>query len=69
MEGQKSHFSRSAGEDMDIDGQNKNGEDAEEEDGMDDNGLAVGGEASELHHAGVSRQLKEQPRWEENEEQ
>lgn len=54
---------------MDIDGQNENGEDAEEENRMDDNGLAVGGEASELHHAGVSRQLEEQPRREQNEQQ
>lgn len=54
---------------MNIDGQNENGEDAEKQNGMDDNSLAIGGEASEFNHARISGQLEKQPRREENEEQ
>ncbi|KGN64423.2 hypothetical protein Csa_014303 [Cucumis sativus] len=67
-EEQKSHFQNSAGEDMNIDGQNENGEDTEKENGMDNNGLAVSGEASEFNHTRISGQLEKQARREENEE-
>lgn len=51
----KGEISRSlTGEDVDADGQHKDGEDDEEDDRVDENGLAIGGEATEFDRAGVA---------------
>ena len=59
----------SAREDMDPNRQHEDGEDDEEEDRVDKNGLAVGFEASEFDPAGISGKLEEEARREQYEEQ
>ncbi|KAF8399981.1 hypothetical protein HHK36_015854 [Tetracentron sinense] len=51
-----------AGIDVDTDGQDEDGEGAEEDEGVDENGLTVGLEATELHLPVVPRHLEQKSR-------
>lgn len=54
---------------MKVESHDENGEDAEEQYGVYEHGLAVGGEASEFDRPDVARELENEPRREQNEEQ
>ncbi|KAI4383620.1 hypothetical protein MLD38_009432 [Melastoma candidum] len=58
----------SAGVDVNADGHEEDGDEAEEYDGVDEDGEAAGAHAAELHHAMVPRDLEQQPRGQQHEQ-
>lgn len=54
--------------DMDAYGNDEYGHDDEEDDGMDENWDATGEHVAELHHPRPRRQLKQEPRWQQDEQ-
>lgn len=52
---------------MDADGEEEDGDECKEEDGMDDNGNPTGLEVAELHEPVATWNLKEEARGEEDE--
>ncbi|WOK97441.1 hypothetical protein Cni_G06149 [Canna indica] len=58
----------SAGVDVDANGDEEDGDETEEDDGVDEYGDAAGLEVAELHHPVPPRQLKQQPRRQQHEQ-
>ncbi|MQM06710.1 hypothetical protein Taro_039537 [Colocasia esculenta] len=57
-----------AGVDVDVEGEDEDGEHGEEDDGVNEDGFAVGPERPEFHVLGVSRDREQQPRRQQHEQ-
>ncbi|KAI0510539.1 hypothetical protein M5K25_010768 [Dendrobium thyrsiflorum] len=55
------------GVDVKVEGDDDDGEDGKEDEGVDEDGLSVGPHAAELCHSVVARKLEEEPRRKQNE--
>lgn len=54
--------------DVHADGEDEDGGEAEEDDGVDEDGHTAGLQVTELHHPALGRKLEQQPRREQHEE-
>ena len=59
---------RFGGVDVHADGDDDDGEYAEVEDGVDEDGEAAGAHVAQLHHPRPRRQLEQEPRWQKDEQ-